>query len=283
MTGFSYMRKKMLLRFFCASACVLIVPLHASAEGWLQPKGKKIDIYDISYFSTNDSYDHLGDKQPTNGRFEKWSAQLYSEHGWREWITLLSSSAIERSQVRSAFRDSEYDVRTVSLDIGARLPIKTFEDGVLSGRLLYAFPEQHSQNSAIANFRVDGDGEIGLEGGYRFPLWGRRHYVSGSAAYRKRAGSASNQWVLHMVAGFKVHEKVEVMPELDWTTLASGQLRNSRLDVAGQNDYKQAKASLSLLWRMTEAYSLQIGGTAPFYTRATGAGYTGKVAIWRRF
>lgn len=283
MACFPNIQKLNNFHLFCASLAVFVVPLHASAEGWLQPKGKQINIYDVSYFSTNDLYDHLGNKQSANGRFEKLSAQLYSEHGWSDWLTFLVASGIERSKFGAAFGVTEFDVRTVSLDIGARFPIKTFDNGVISGRLVYAFPDQHSGNNASANFRTDGDGEVGLEGGYSFPLWGRNHYISGSAAYRKRAGGASNQWVFHTIAGFKVSDNIELMPELDWTTLASGQLRSSDLQASAQNDFKQAKAGMSVLWHLTDAYSVQIGGTAPIYTRSTGAGFAGKVALWHRF
>jgi hypothetical protein len=73
------------------------------------------------------------------------------------------------------------------------------------------------------------------------------------------------------------------MPELEYTAVASGNLNNSAFQVAGQNDYKQAKAQLSGLYHLSENYNVQIGIAAPFYTRATGAGYTGKVALWHRF
>jgi len=265
-------------------ALLCLLPNVSAAEGWLLPEDEALQIYELSYLSTNDFYNNAGTKQRVGGRFHKTAAKLYSEHGYKDWLTLIASTEVSNSRLLSDLNNEEIDVYSYAFDFGARLPLKKFKNGMLSTRLIYSFPDQHFRNNETSQFRRDGDGEIGLEGGYNFPLYGRNHYVSGSAAYRKRAGSATNQWIFHAVAGLRVHDRLEIMPELDFTTKATGTLRNNNVDVSGLNDFKQAKASLSLLWDVGyEGYKIQLGGTSPFYSRSTGDGYTGKIALWRQF
>ena len=280
---FIYLRTKITYCFLGAVA-ICALPSSSLAEGWLQPKGETLAIYDVSHFTTNDFHDENGDRVELNGRFTKIAAQSYIEHGFRDWVTLIAVAEVSRSRQTSALNIGEFDVQSLGLDVGARFPLTSFENGVLSSRVLLSLPEQHSGNNAAADFREELDAEVGLEAGYNFPLWGRNHYVSGSVAYRRRGGVESNQWVLHAIAGLKVNDALEILPELDYQGKAQGSLANSQLQqIAGQNDFKQLRASLSALWHLNDDYSLQVGGTAPIYSRSTGAGLTGKVGLWHRF
>ncbi len=276
----------LVIKNFCFISLLISVFLVVSvsnviAGAWTLPQGKSQFIITAYSYTTNDFYNSAGTKSPVN-RFSKIEIIPYYEYGLRDWLTIGVSDAFQHLKQDDAFGVEQSNNGETGVELFSRARIWQNDNFVVSLGGLVKAPAHYAHNVALVGGHDNYDIAYSILGGYSFRWFGRHHYIDSSLGYRHRLGVLHDQLQTSIGAGFDVGHGFKIMPSLDYTGAVNADL-SSASAVSGQNDYHLAKAQLSVLYKINEAYSVQIGGYSHIHSRNTGGGSGYLLGLWRKF
>ena len=275
-------------RFFAVALVLGLVclPSLAVASAWPQPEGHGLDVLTLSWYQTGSIFTERWTRQPLakDGRFFKSEVNNYLEYGLTSRVTLVGNFFYNPTihfvdqtlNVQSSgFGDQELAVR---YHLNPKSPLTAWSVQGLVKLPTYTA----SRNPPPGNSQTDY--EIRVLNGHGWDVSGRHFYWNIEGAYRYRTEFPADELRLDATLGAD--------PFPGWTILAQlytiKGLRNGELVAVPGNpsvnpNFDLIKGQLSVLFRVTSAFRVQVGGFAPLAGRNTGAGEGMLLAIWWDF
>lgn len=288
-------------QFICTTVSSLLavvlllatLPFDAQAA-WTQDKGKWFAANTVSHYNTNRFVDESGqrNRQP---RFSKWEWNGYYEYGWQEDLTIGANLFLHRLSADYAHYTPSSPTAANGTEVNYGLADTEFffrqrlwqgqwigNDAVLSVQPLIKLPSWYNQGGNPRGGTDNFDTELRLRGGYNFSLFERTHFALLDLAYRKRFGEWRDQLKSDMTLGFQLNDSFTLLVQNFITQRLEGTARDTSVSGA-VNDYDLLKAQVSLVYRLTPATRIQIGGFTHARARNTGDGEGVLLSLWREF
>lgn len=279
---------------FLLAVSLCAVPLSGTQAAWTLDEGKWFAADSVSYYNTDHFIDDSGqhNRQP---RFSKWEWNGYYEYGWQDDLTVGANLFLHRlsadytrytptSPTATHGTDANYGLADTEFFVRQRLWQGKWmgNDAVLSLQPLVKLPSWYSEGGNPRSGTDNFDTELRLRGGYNFALLDRTHFATLDLAYRKRFGEWRDQFKSDVTLGFQLNDAFTLLLQSFITQRLEGTARDTF--VSGVvNDYDLMKAQASLVYRLTPATRIQIGGFTHAYARNTGDGEGVLFSLWRDF
>ncbi len=259
-----------------AAAAALALPEAAAAGAWPMEEGRVQAISSVAYDTAERGYDGAGDAV-LDADFDKIESSTFLEWGATERLTLLAQPVVQRVSMRPPGGGAvEEATGFASSQIGARYLLGEGFGGVLSVQGALIAP------GAVENVINAGLGDGGGAGDLRFLAgrgWGgegRGFWIDGQAGYRLRFDEYPEETRLDATFG------VRASP--GWTLMAQSfsvwREAETTLDLPESRSHK---AQLSVVRRINDTWSVQLGGYGAYAGRNVVEERAGFAALWMRF
>jgi hypothetical protein len=247
-------------------AGLLILPCAGLAGAWTQPKGHGQIITTVTVSRAQKSFNASGALQAAP-HFRKEDYETYGEYGLTDRLT-----AILHWRVSSLHSDppSQNDSGLAEAEFGLRQRIYSNKRGV--------FSLQVSGFAPAGTVLTSGgfDGELRVLSGSNFNFWRRRGFLDSQVAYRLRANGFANEVRADLTVGLDVTPRWTAFVQ-SFNVMTVGQGRTNAF--AGQ----ESKVALSLVYRLSPKWSVQLGGLAVILGTNVPAERAVLSALWYRF
>jgi hypothetical protein len=265
---------------------LICLPGFASAAAWPQPEGHGLEVLTFSWYQTGSIFTERWTRQPLSkdGRFFKHEVNNYIEYGLTDRITLVGNFfynptlhfSDQTSNVQSSgFGDQEFAVR-YGLNSGSSPMVWSIQG-------LVKIPTYTLSRNPPPGLGQT-DYEIRLLNGHGWDAYGKHLFWNVEGAYRYRTQFPADE--------FRLDATIGADPFPRWTILAQmftiKGFRNGELIAIPGNptlnpNFDLIKGQLSVVYRVTTALRVQVGGSAPVAGRNTGAGAGVLLSIWWDF
>lgn len=248
-----------------------ISSLPSWAGAWPQPAGETLVISKLAVSEAERAFDAFGKLQGGAG-FKRTELEAYTEHGWRESVTLLGKASWQDTHAGSKRQRG-----LASLEGGARARLWTFEDlSVLSIQASVILPGRNHSKTEPLITSGHADYDVRLLNGEPHALFELPGFTDMQLAYRHRGGGPADEIRLDFTYGFRLSEH--------WMAMAQSQSVTSiGVSRAPFTSYRSQKFQLSLQWQFAEDRYVELGALRTFsgaqIIRETG----GFVSLWTRF
>jgi hypothetical protein len=250
----------------CVAFCCLGIS-EAEAGAWTQAKGHGLVITAATVSHATDGFDAVGAVADTP-EFRKEDYELYGEYGLTGRLTAL---------IHTRYTDLHPDppgARASGLaegELGLRYRLAAKRAGVLSLQASLFAPGGSTVLSS-GGF----DGEIRLNLGSNFKFWRLTGFLDTGFAYRRRANNVRDELRSDVALGLDLGKRLQVIVQ-SFTVLTIGPGRTNAFE--GQ----MSKAQLSLLYRLTPHWRVQLGALATVSGTGVPRERAGLAALWYSF
>lgn len=254
--------------------------LHAAA--WPQGKGRGQVIDTLSlyttdtYFGPSSGYRYRIPQLP----FAKLENSVYAEYGWSDAMTIGLNTSYQYNRLDSTPSVNSNGLSDTQLFV--RQMLWKGEGRVVSVQPMVKLPSPWSDDPLLPTSTQGVDAELRLLYGEGFELWGLPHFYNSEIAYRQRMSDASNEWHFDETLGLRMTPGVMLLFQA-FVTVSEGGPGASGFAVVNSSDYDLAKGQFSVVTKITDALSLQIGAFDHTYGRNTGAGGGLFLSLWMDF
>lgn len=249
-------------------AAAALLPGPAAAGAWTREKGTGVVIATGSFSRGDSAFDENGRPQPVPD-YRKFELTNHLEYGLTPWFT-----GVLRAELRSAVEEAVLKESVAAGSAGARVRLIKAPKWVFSAELTAL-----SGDFDTIGLGEDGDAP-GLDSrllfGYGTSVWSLPVYADVQAAYRWRAEDTPDEARIDLTLGVKPGERWEVIGQAFNVVALEAQ------DTTGEG-YRYHKLQLSLVRRMSERVSLQLGGFGVVAGRNALREYGGLAALWYDF
>lgn len=256
-----------------AAACL---SERAFAGAWPMEEGRVQVISSVAFDSAERGFDDRG-AASLDADFDKIEGSAFMEWGATERLTLLAQPVVQKVSMRPPEGGAvEEATGFASSQIGVRYLLGEAWGGVVSVQGALVAP------GAVENVINAGLGEGGGAGDFRLLAgrgWGgerRGLWLDGQAGFRMRFDEYPEETRLDATLG------VRASPE--WMLMAQSfsvwREEESSIDLPESRSHK---AQLSIVRRIDERWSVQVGGFGAYAGRNVVEERAGFVAVWRRF
>ncbi|MDG1286664.1 MAG: hypothetical protein P8P30_03760 [Rickettsiales bacterium] len=270
--------------FFSGFLSILLLFSTAAYGGAWTVTPRKWEIYQdiITYYSTDHYYDTHGQRvdQP---RYTKLESGTRFEYGYRDGLTL--GAATQLTAVHSTATNLPSRITGVNCGLAdpklyARKRLWQDAGSVLSAQAQLKLPSLFGGDTLARSGSDEFSGEARFLGGHNFTWLGISHFSNLEAAYEWRPKNTADLIHLDAAVGFKLHDRLTLLPQIFSTWKASGSDRN--FTQSGDDAYDLVKGQLSFVTPLSGKLSLQIAGFHHLYGRNTGGGSGGTISLWRK-
>lgn len=267
----------------CGVAAGMLLPALASvchAGAWTQQKGKLYERLALNWYLADEEFDKSGDRRdfPANGDFSDINASNYLEYGLTDRLTLINSLCFKYIEKEDDLtRTTTYGVGDIDLGVKAKLHEGTI--GVIAAQGLVKIPEAYDQDDPLPL----GNGQYDLE--LRL-LYGRSlypripGYCNVEAGYRWRYGDPSDEFRYLVEFGMDFTRDLYGRVKLDGILSMDNGVH---LDPTGNptitNNFDLGKLDVTLGYKITPAWGVEVAYTPALYGQNTAAGATYTVAL----
>lgn len=206
--------------------------------------------------------------------YRKFEQNAYLEYGLSDDVTALA-----QPQLRAVSIAAPTDADHVGLgytDLGARMRIWSGDDAVLSGQALVRIPGAGDDMDPAQVGSTDFEADMRGLYGRSFSLGAWPAFIDAQLGYRFRAGDPADEIRADITFG--------VRPRPDFLLLAQS---FNTVSVGSARGYfsklREHKLQVSVVWDVSEAWSLQLGGVATVAGKNALAERGVVVGLWRRF
>lgn len=245
--------------------------LHPAIAGaWLPGKGETLVIAQMSFSDADQAYNG-GSERADTYPFDKKELQLYVEHGASREVTLIGKTAWRKETVESpvgTFTDSGLRFA----EGGARMTLGMIRETRVTLEFLTAIHLEGDRGETAVSDSGDADFEAALFLGQSGSFWGIDFFTDQRMGYRLRpTGGRANEINAIFTTGLK--------PDDEWMVL----LQSSNYIADGQNSAEAYKGHVSVVKRLNEILSVELGGFATYAGRNTVKETGVKLGFWYRF
>jgi hypothetical protein len=243
-----------------------LCPRDAEAGAWTQQKGHGLSITTVTISRASDGFDAGGAVIDTPD-FRKEDYELYEEYGLTQHLTALLHLRYTDLHPEPP---SEHAAGLGETELGMRLGLYSGKRDVVSVQASVFMPGGTVLTSGSL------DGELRLNLGSDFRLWRWTGFLDTGFAYRGRMNHFRDELRADLTAGLNLTPSLQLLMQ-SFTVLTIGAGRTTAFQ--GQ----MSKAGLSLLYRVTPHWSLQLGGLETLSGTGVPRERAGLAALWYRF
>ncbi len=256
-----------------AAAC-LLSPASALAGAWSQEQGRTQIIFAATSMQAEARFGRGGRPLKT-GRFSKQETAIQAERGLGSGLTLLAGGALRAS----SFDAASGRALSMSGAISAGLRTQLWSDGatILSLQGVATVGGERSRPSGLRAFDAPAEAEIRLLLGRNFSLLDRPGFAEAQVGYRWRGGRNADELVVDATLGIRPLPRLMVLLQ-SFNTVA---LQPDRRFGGGR--MRRHKLQPSLVWELSESWSVQFGAFATLAGRETLQESGLVAALWWRF
>ena len=271
-----------LLRLLALAALPISVPTPIFASAWLQPAGHGQIITTASYYRAETFYDENGfvvSKDP----YSKYELNPYLEYGLNEDWTIGANLLLDYASVTRTPFGASGNYFVAEGEFFARRQLYKDNTRVFSLQPLvklpsFYFDKSHNTQSATGS----GDVEIAAQYGQSFTLLGTKHFVDAGLGYRLRSGNPRDQYRASFTLGQELNERWMLLAQT-YATIATDIPNGARITQRSDDDYDLIRAQSSIVYKIDDDTSVQVGVFHHAYVRNTGAGNGALASLWLDF
>ena len=250
------------------------------AGAWTMTKGKLYDRMAFNYYSADDEFNRHGDRTDfaDNSTFRDLNLNNYIEYGLLDNLTLINS--VYYKEIKKKYDDREEKTWGVGdIDLGAKTQLLKIAGGILSTQGLIKIPWAYDSGDALPLGNGQFDFEIRM-------LYGRSlyPYIPGycnfELGYRWRLQDPSDEVRYLIEFGMDFTKQFYGRIKLDGIySMDNGE----HFDVSGNptatNNFDLGKLDMTLGYKVSKEWGLEIGCTPEIYGKNTAAGATYTLAV----
>lgn len=238
----------------------------AEASAWNKAPGEVFILNRIDYFASS---------LETGGRLDRIETHAFSEIGASERITIGLKAIYGTSWTSEPFGDRSGTGLSV-LEASLQGQLRRSDREALAVRITAGAPTFEGSGARPDIVTQGAEVEYRALYGRRLQLAGREATLIAEAAFRDRFAGDADQVRLDALAGWRPSKHVWLLLE----TFSARSLENAS---PGGADFDLYKVQPSIVWRLTDRYSLQAGLNHEFASRNVSRGDTAFVGLWSRF
>ena len=270
--GGSIIAAIILVLLFSVSTCL--------AGAWTLGQGKIYDRLAFNYYYANKEFDNNGDRRDfaNNGNFRDFNLNNYLEYGLTDRITLINS--LYYKYLRK--KDDTVKMETYSagdIDLGIKSKLYDGRVGVVSAQVLVKIPEAYDKNDPlpIGNGQYDFEARL-LYGRSLYPFM--PGYVNLEFGYRWRLEDPSDEIRYLAELGMNFTKDFYGRVKLDGIySMDNGRHADVTGNPTTTNNFDIGKLDMALGYKLSRAWSMELGFTPAVYGQNTALGATYSVAI----
>lgn len=245
------------LAFACAFACA------PAGAGFLQPEGSTQLISTTSVSSFSQDF-QIGPRLRRSMVFSKNNLDTHYASGLTRDITLIGQFNSDQATVQLV--NQTLALSSWSAIAGLRVRLHEQGDTIVSAQVLAGPGRALERSGLVADAR--------LLVGHNLRLWSVPAFADVQLGYRLGRPGERQELRLDASLGFDPHPRWQVMSQV---FIAYG-MPNGFLPAS-----LRVKTNLSLLWRFSEQWAVQLGGFSTVYGRQAPAETGFSLGIWRQF
>ena len=248
------------------AVALALAPSAALAGAWTLPAGSGQVIQSLfGWFGQG-----TGTPAP---RESKAGAQTYLEYGLIDRLTLVGQVSAQRYALSAPTKDAHFGLDYAGAGLRGRLwandawVFSLEASGYAPGARDERKPAQAGNTGAMADTRA----LIGRS----LTLFGLPAFAEAQAGYRWRTRGPPDEWRADLTLGVAWTARVQVLAQAFNVVSQGGR--------PGFPAWESHDGQLSLVYALDDKWSLQLGGFATLFRRATNSEYGALIAVWRRF
>lgn len=264
-------------RFLLFASCAT-APASALAGAFMQPEGAGQIIAQVGFSQADRGYDAYG--RPVAIRaWRKVEVSAWGEYGLTESITLIGEPSWRSFRADRIYDWNGFEVgrahvgRIGATQIGARVKLIEWGDSILSAQATVRFAPGGKEIALYSDMRRPAQADVRLLYGRRIALFGLAGFASAEIGFRND-GAFGHQLRMDLTYGLQVRDRLTLL--IQNFSILTPRWFGGRLALS-------QKAQASLVFALTDAVSLQLGGMIGL-RGVNAAAERGLVsAVWTRF
>lgn len=274
--------QKVLQRSLAALLLTAASAAVSHAGAWTAKQGACYDKASVNYYVSKDTFNSAGSRidTPNNGKFTDYNLSNYFEYGLLENLTAINSLTYKWLENEDNSRLTKgHGVGDV--DLGLRYKLLDHEKiGIVATQLLVKVPGAYRKSDPLPLGNGQYDAEVRLL--YGRSLWPLLPgYANAEIGYRWRAEDPADEYRYLLELGFDLTDKIYSRAKLDGIISADN---GRKLDTSGNptstNNFDLGKLDLTLGYKASPAWGLELSYTPAIYGQNTAAGATYSAAAY---
>lgn len=268
-------------RFLLVPAMLVLSAISSWAGAWTQKQGHLYDRLAVNYYFADRNFDSDGDRVDfaNDGEFTDYNLSNYLEYGLTDTLTVLNSVAYKRIQSDDDLRE-ETTWGIGDIDLGLRYKLLENKAGIFSVQGLAKIPEAYDEDDRLPL----GNGQYDLEAKL---LYGRSlwpvipGYTNVELGYRWRDQAPSDEIRYLVEFGVDLSKDFYTRAKLDGIySLDNGSRRDDSGNPTTTNNFDLGKLDLTVGYKLTPAWGVEVAYTPAIYGQNTAAGATYTLALF---
>lgn len=257
-----------MLRFILV-VVAFFAPGFAWAGAFMQPPEHGQIIAELAFSEANIGYDALG-RAGAIPAWRKFELSTYAEYGLTEFVTLIGDPSwfTFRAKPPGVSR-----TRLGAAEAGARVRLVEWGDGVVSAQATARLAPAGRSAAAYLDMRETAQADIRLLYGRKMEVFGFAGYVDLQIGFRTRA-AFGHQLRFDATWAVRPSERTTLMLQ-SFTAITPGRL--------GDRFMMSQKLKASVVYDLTEALALQVGGQMAMRGVNSAAERGIVAAVWWKF
>ncbi|MBF0211403.1 MAG: hypothetical protein HQK68_11020 [Desulfamplus sp.] len=260
---------------------VIITSSNLFAGAWTMEKNKSYHRFAANYYFADKEFDQNGESRSmvSNSEFRDFNLNYYVEYGILDQLTAIAS--LYYKDLRKEDYRFIYDTRGVGdFDLGLRYQLHSGKIGVFSVQGMLKVPELYDEDDALALGNGQYDYEIKfLYGRSLYPIISG--YVNFESAYRWRAEEPADEFRYLIEVGSDLGKEFYTRAKIDGLINAGN--GSDKVDNYGNPtatfEYDLTKLDLTIGYKMTTQWGLELGYTTALWGESTAKGDTWTLAL----
>ena len=252
------------------------------AGAWTAKQNTFYDKLALNYYYAGDDFDADGDRKdtPDNGKFTDYNISNYFEFGLLDNLTVINSLTYKWLENDNDLSTSEgYGIGDI--DLGLRYKLLDSEKiGIISTQLLVKIPGPYDKDDDLPLGNDQFDTEIKM-------LYGRSlypvipGYFNVELGYRWRFEDPSDEVRYLIEFGMDITKSIFTRAKLDGIySIDNGKRTDSSGNPTTTNNFDLGKLDLTLGYKITPAWGVEVSYVPAIYGQNTAAGATYTMGIY---
>ncbi len=252
------------------------------AGAWTAQQNTFYDKLALNYYYAGDDFDADGHRKdtPDNGKFTDYNISNYFEFGLLDNLTVINSLTYKWLENDNDFSTSEgYGIGDIDLGLRYKL-LDSEKTGIISTQLLVKIPGPYDKDDDLPLGNDQFDTEIKM-------LYGRSlypvipGYFNVELGYRWRFEDPSDEIRYLIEFGVDITKSIFTRAKLDGIySIDNGRRTDSSGNPTTTNNFDLGKLDLTLGYKITPAWGVEVSYVPAIYGQNTAAGATYTMGIY---